>query len=232
MSISPEMKRQAIKVTRQLAKTYPDAVCALNFRTPLELLVATILSAQCTDQRVNVVTRTLFAKYRRPHDYLTVPQEELEHDIRSTGFFRNKAKSIRGCCQGLVDCHGGEVPRDLALLVALPGIGRKTANVVLGTAFGIAAGIVVDTHVTRVCQRLGLTAQRDPVAIEAELMEMIPGKQWIAFSHRVIAHGRRVCAARKPACDVCPMRAFCPRIGVETKPATAARRPNRRSASK
>ncbi len=214
MAVPAEGKRQASKVVRQLARTYPDATCALHFCTPLELLVATILSAQCTDVRVNQVTARLFAKYRRAADYATAASRELESEIQSTGFFRNKAKSIKGCCQALLDRFDGQVPQELEALVELPGVGRKTANVVLGTAFGIASGVVVDTHVSRLSQRLGLTAQRDPVAIEEDLMAILPRKEWIDFSHRMIHHGRQICAARKPKCSVCPMLEFCPQRGV------------------
>jgi len=209
-------RRFAAKVTRRLAKHYPDATCALRFRSPLELLVATILSAQCTDQRVNQVTATLFKKYPRAEDYATVDLAELEEDIRSTGFFRNKAKSIRNCCRVLVDQHGGSVPRDMDILVTLPGIGRKTANVVLGTAHGLATGVVVDTHVTRIARRLGLTAQKDAEKIERDLMEQFPRSEWIDLSHRLIHHGRGICKARRPMCEQCPLADICPRVGVET----------------
>jgi len=201
---------------KALRREYPEAACALEFRTPLELLIATILSAQCTDERVNRVTKDLFRKYRSAADYARAPSDQLERDIQSTGFFRNKAKSIRGCCRVLEEQHGGEVPRQIEVLVGLPGIGRKTANVVLGTAYGIASGVVVDTHVIRVSRRLGLTAQKDPVKIERDLMELVPQSEWVDFSHRVIHHGRRVCVARKPKCGDCPLRPLCPRIGVPT----------------
>jgi endonuclease-3 len=215
MILSIDTKRQAAKVVKQLAKTYPTATCALDFETPLQLLVATILSAQCTDQRVNIVTKELFRKHRTAADYAETPLADLEREIQSTGFFRNKAKAIQGACRILVDRFGGNVPQDLDQLVELPGIGRKTANVVLGTAFHIATGVVVDTHVVRLSRRLGLTAQKNPEKIEQDLMAIIPKKQWIDFSHRMIHHGRRICAARKPNCDGCPMNSFCPRIGVE-----------------
>ena len=216
VAISADAKRRAAKVVKALAQEYPDATCALDFQTPLELLVATILSAQCTDQRVNLVTKDLFQKYRTAADYAVAALADLERDIQSTGFFRNKAKSIAGCCQVLQERFGGEVPKDLDALVGLPGVGRKTANVVLGTAYGIASGIVVDTHVVRVSRRLGLTAQKDPVKIEQDLMQLVPKSGWVAFSHRMIHHGRRLCTARKPQCDDCPLRPFCPRIGVQT----------------
>ncbi len=216
MVVSVDSKRYAAKVLKILRREYPEATCALNFRTPLELLVATILSAQCTDQRVNQVTLDLFRKYRTAADYAEAPQEQLEKDIQSTGFFRNKAKSIIGCARVLCDEFGGKVPQDLDALVAMPGIGRKTANVVLGTAFGLATGVVVDTHVTRVSRRLGLTTQKDAVKIEQDLMSLVPKSEWVAFSHRVIHHGRRICAARKPQCSACSLQSLCPRIGVES----------------
>jgi len=213
-----QSKRHAAKVARILRQEYPNATCALDFRTPLELLVATILSAQCTDKRVNLVTKDLFRKYRSAADYARASPEALQRDIQSTGFFRNKAKSLIGCCAELVAKHGGEVPKDLETLVGLPGIGRKTANVVLGTAFGIASGVVVDTHVTRVSRRLGLTRHKDPVKIEQDLMAVIPQETWIDFGHALVLHGRRLCVARKPKCDDCPLGPFCPRVGVEKVP--------------
>lgn len=216
MVVSQESKRYAAKIVRRLARAYPDADCSLDFPSPLQLLVATILSAQCTDQRVNRVTKDLFRKYRSAADYAKAGQERLEEDIRSTGFFRNKAKSIRGCCQALLDEHQGQVPDDLDSLVRLPGIGRKTANVILGTGFGLASGIVVDTHVGRISRRLALTTEKDAVKVERDLIERIPKKQWIAFSHRMIQHGRSYCTARKPKCDECPMESLCPRVGVES----------------
>jgi endonuclease III len=215
MTAPADVKRLAARVLRQLARTYPQATCALHFQTPLELLVATILSAQCTDTRVNLVTKDLFRKYPSAAHYARAPLAQLERDIQSTGFFRNKAKNIQGCCQSLASQHGGEVPRDMDILVGLSGVGRKTANVVLGTAYGIASGVVVDTHILRLSQRLGLTRQKDPVKVEQDLMAVIPSKQWIDFGHRMIAHGRQICTARKPKCDQCPMNGFCPRIGVE-----------------
>lgn len=210
-----QAKRHAAKVVRALARDYPDVTCALNFDTPVQLLVATILSAQCTDTRVNIVTRELFAKYPTAEDLAAIPTKRLEKIIESTGFFRNKGKNIKACCQALVEQYDGEVPRDLDQLVALPGIGRKTANVVLGTAFGLATGVVVDTHVMRISRRLGMTREKDPVKIERDLMEQLPKSQWIDFSHRMIHHGRRICIARRPKCDECGMKRFCPRTGVE-----------------
>jgi endonuclease-3 len=208
---------RALQIVRRLANEYPDACCALHYRSPLELLVATILSAQCTDRRVNLVTRELFAKYRTTQDYAKATPEELEQDIRSTGFYRNKAKSIRGCCQALAERYDGELPPRIEELVELPGIGRKTANVVLGTAMGIPTGVVVDTHVQRVSRRLGLTRQIDPVKIEKVLMRLIPQREWINFGHRMIAHGRRICTARKPACERCCLNDICPKVGVPRK---------------
>ncbi len=209
-----DAKTHAADVVRLLGRLYPNAKCSLDFQTPLELLVATILSAQCTDERVNIVTKDLFRKYRSAADYAQTPIAELEKEIQSTGFFRSKAKSIQNCCRLLVERHEGLAPRTIEQLVELPGIGRKTANVILGTAFGIASGVVVDTHVTRLSLRLGLTRQKDPVKIEKDLMELIPSKQWIAFSHRMIQHGRKICVARKPKCDVCALSAICPKLGV------------------
>jgi endonuclease III len=215
MAESSEKKRFAARVVSLLRGHYPDAACALHFSNPLELLVATILSAQCTDQRVNVVTRDLFRKYRGAADYAGAPIEQIERDIQSTGFFRNKARSIQGCCKTLLERYKGKVPRSLEELVELPGIGRKTANVVLGMAYGIASGVVVDTHVARIARRLGLSTQKNPEKIETDLMGQLPPQEWIVFSHRVIHHGRQICKARKPLCDRCPLNALCPRIGVE-----------------
>jgi endonuclease III len=207
-------KSHAAQVGRRLAKSYPTATCALNFESPLQLLVATILSAQCTDVRVNLVTKSLFTKYPDAQAFAKAKLPQLEREIQSTGFFRNKAKNIQACCQALVNEYGGQVPRDLEALVKLPGVGRKTANVVLGTAFGLATGVVVDTHVARLSYRLGLTAQTDPVKIEQDLMAVVPKTEWIDFSHRLIHHGRQICVARKPRCSECPLADVCPRIGV------------------
>jgi endonuclease-3 len=214
MVVTQEDKRYATKIANRLRVDYPDAHCSLEFSSPLELLVATILSAQCTDERVNQVTKSLFRKYPTAADYAQAPIEELERQIQSTGFFRNKAKNIKGCCQELCAKYDGQVPQVLDELVVLPGVGRKTANVVLGTAFGIASGVVVDTHVTRLSLRLGLTDQTDAVKIERDLMEELPAKEWVAFSHRMIWHGRKICQARKPKCDQCSLARWCPQVGV------------------
>lgn len=209
-----DRKRQAGKVLRRLKADFPRAECALKYDSPLQLLVATILSAQCTDERVNMVTPALFEKFPAAEDFARARIATLEKAIQSTGFFRNKAKNIKACCQQLVDQYEGQVPDDLDALVALPGIGRKTANVVLGTAYGKATGVVVDTHVGRLSRRLGLTDQTDAVKVERELMELLPRKEWVGFSHRMIYHGRQVCNARRPHCDQCSMLKFCPQIGV------------------
>ena len=215
MVLTTDTKRYAAKVVRRLARNYPDATCSLDFGTPLELLVATILSAQCTDERVNRVTKELFGKYPAAADYAEGSLSELKQDVQSTGFYNNKAESIQGCCRALVKEYGGKVPKQIDKLIELPGIGRKTANVVLGTAYGIASGVVVDTHVGRISRRLGLTHEKDPKRVEADLMAQIPKEEWIALSHRMIRHGRRRCTARKPKCDDCPLSDICPRIGVE-----------------
>ncbi|MBM3833483.1 MAG: endonuclease III [Verrucomicrobia bacterium] len=193
-----------------LKTAYPNAHCELNYSNPLELLIATILSAQCTDKQVNIVTRELFQKYRTAADYANSDLAQLERDIQRLGFFRNKAKNIKACCQKLVDRHGGEVPRTMEQLTELNGVGRKTANVVLGNAFDIQEGVVVDTHVSRLSQRLGLTNQSAPERIEEELMKLAPREQWALFSHWLIWHGRRRCFARKPDCPSCEIRALCP----------------------
>jgi endonuclease-3 len=195
----------------------------LNHSGPLELLIATILSAQCTDKRVNLVTTDLFRKYRSAADYARVPAADLEQAIKTTGFFRNKTKSIQACCRALVEHHGGNVPSSMEELTRLGGVGRKTANVVLGNAFNINSGIVVDTHVSRLAFRLGLTIQHDPEKIEQELMKLVPREQWTLFSHLLIWHGRRRCFARKPDCQHCEVLAFCPRKGVREPSPAAAR---------
>jgi endonuclease III len=200
----------ASEVIVRLKTEYPDARTELDWSNPLELLVATILSAQTTDVQVNRVTESLFSKYRTAEDYADSTPDELEEDIRPTGFYRNKARSLRGMASALVEEHGGEVPRTMSELVALPGVGRKTANVVLGNAFGVNEGIVVDTHVRRVSGRLGLTESRDPVKIEQELMRLVPEVDWTIFSHLLILHGRRTCKARKPDCPNCILNDICP----------------------
>lgn len=215
MTASTVEKSRVAQMVRQLARDYPDATCSLNFKNPLQLLIATILSAQCTDERVNMVTPALFKKYPSAAALAKAPIADLEKAIQSTGFFRNKAKSIQGCCQKLVADHKGQVPQTLEKLVELPGVGRKTANVVLGTVFGIPSGVVVDTHVGRISQRLGLTTATDAVKIEQDLIAQLPKKEWIAFSHRLIYHGRQVCIARKPKCESCHLLKWCPRVGVK-----------------
>ena len=199
--------RQLVAV---LQETYPDAHCALNFTTPLELLIATILSAQCTDVRVNSVTPTLFQKYRTAADYVAAAPEELAKDIQSTGFYRQKAQTIQRCCEALLQHYNGTVPDTMEALVQLPGIGRKTANVVLGNALHRPQGIAVDTHVQRLAQRLGLTTARTPDTIEQALLELVPRKAWTLFSHLLISHGRAICKARVPQCGVCPVHHLCP----------------------
>jgi endonuclease III len=201
------------KIVALLAKHYPDASCALTWRDPYQLIAATILSAQCTDARVNLVTPALFQRYPDAAALARADRADLEGLIRSTGFYHNKAKSLLGMAQALVERHGGEVPRSMEALVELPGVARKTANVVLGTAFGIAEGIVVDTHVIRLAGRMGLTQEEDPVKIERDLMAVVPRDRWIAFAHQMTWHGRKVCAARKPACGACPVAPVCPSRG-------------------
>jgi endonuclease III len=215
---SPRQAQEASRIRailRGLHALYPDASCALVHKNPLELLVATILSAQCTDVRVNLVTPALFARYNTAADYANADTEELERAIQSTGFFRNKARNIKALCRRLVDEFGGKVPGTLEALTPLPGIGRKTANVVLGNAFGVP-GITVDTHVGRLSRRLGLTEEDDPVKVEFALMDLVPKKEWTDFSHRMIFHGRQVCHARKPRCSSCSLNKYCPKIGVTT----------------
>ena len=202
------------QIITALQRAYPDAHCELNFSNPLELLIATILSAQCTDKRVNLVTAKLFQNYKRAADYANAPLADLEAAVKTTGFFRNKAKNIQACCRALVEKHRGEVPRTMEELHALDGVGRKTANVVLGNAFSINVGVVVDTHVTRLGNRLGLTKQTDAVKIEQELIKLVPQEQWTLFSHWLIWHGRRRCAARKPDCVNCEIAKLCPRVGL------------------
>ena len=214
MKPSIAIRRRVARLLPALAELYPDAHCALDHETPLQLLVATILSAQCTDVRVNLVTPSLFARYATAAEYAAAIPAELEGLIVSTGFFRNKAKNIQSCCQLLVERHGGEVPADQKALVELPGVGRKTANVVLGNSFGIP-GITVDTHVGRLSRRIGLTIHDDPEKVEADLMSLVPQPDWTIFSHRMIFHGRQVCHSRTPDCPICTLKAFCPKVGVE-----------------
>ncbi|MCX6601800.1 MAG: endonuclease III [bacterium] len=209
-----DVKARALRLKDALFKTYPQATCALKHHGAFELAVATILSAQCTDERVNIVTRDLFKKYRTPRAFAEADSGELEAAIRPTGFFRNKARSIQGFSRGIIEQFGGEVPKDMDALVKLPGIGRKTANVILGTAFGLATGVVVDTHVSRLAQRMCLTKEEDPGKIEQDLMKLIPQEDWILFGHATIWHGRQICNARKPKCSECPLAADCPKIGV------------------
>ncbi|MCC7474390.1 MAG: endonuclease III [Pirellulales bacterium] len=208
-------KALAARVVEHLKVDYPEATCALENETPFELLIATILSAQCTDARVNMVTPELFRRWPKPEAMAAAPIQSLEKVIQSTGFFRNKAKNIKAASLAIAQRHGGQVPRDLEAMVALPGVGRKTANVVLGTAFGMATGVVVDTHVARLSKRLGLTAHNDPTKIEQDLIQLLPQNEWVDFSHRMIHHGRQLCAARKPKCNQCSMNSFCPKIEVE-----------------
>lgn len=208
-------RERAARIVATLRTMYPDARCSLDFTTPLELLVATQLSAQCTDERVNIVTKSLFAKYHTAADYASASQEELEQDIKQTGFYRNKAKHIREAAALIEERYGGEVPRAMADLTALPGVARKTANVVMGNAYGIVEGVVVDTHVGRIARRLGLTASEDPVKVEQDLMALLPQSDWLAFSHMVIWLGRAICQARKPLCSECALAQLCP-TGRET----------------
>ncbi len=205
-----DKKKLTRQIIKRLKKEYPDAHCALVHSNAFELLIATILSAQCTDVRVNIVTADLFRKYRQPEDYLKVLQEELEQDIRSTGFFRNKAKNIQAACEKIVENFGGEIPQTMEEILTLNGVARKTANVVLGNAFGIASGVVVDTHVSRLSQRLGLTEETTPEKIENGLAKLVPKKDWIIFPHLLIWHGRAVCQARKPKCAECVLEDLCP----------------------
>jgi endonuclease-3 len=211
---APAVER-APEIIRRLEESYPDSHTALRFSDPLEMLVATILSAQSTDANVNRVTQTLFQKYRTPEDYLRVPVEELANDIHSTGFFNQKTKAIRGACARIIETYDGRVPDTMEELVTLPGVARKTANVVLGTAFGIADGVVVDTHIQRLAMRLGLTRATDPKDIERDLMKVLPRETWIRAGHQLIWHGRRVCFARKPNCAGCTLAPFCPSAGLE-----------------
>ncbi|APW59129.1 endonuclease III [Paludisphaera borealis] len=213
---SSDPKLQARRVLKALKELYPDAECALVHDGPFQLLAATILSAQCTDVRVNLVTPRLFARFPDARSLAEADRAEVEELIRSTGFFRAKAKNLQAMAARLQQEHGGQVPRDLELLTALAGVGRKTANVVLGTAFGLATGVVVDTHVKRLAGRLGLTTRKTPEQIETDLMAVVPRSEWVEFSHRLIHHGRKLCVARKPHCSQCPLEPFCPKIGVRS----------------
>ena len=212
----PDRKKRTTEVIKRLKKAYPDAHCALNHTNAFELLIATILSAQCTDERVNIVTADLFRKYRGPEDFVKVSQQELERDIHSTGFFRNKARNIKAASQRLIDVYGGEIPRTMNEILTLGGVARKTGNVVLGNAFGIASGVVVDTHVSRLSQRLGLTQEKTPEKIERDLQELVPKKDWVMFSHWLIFHGRQICQARKPKCMECVLADICPSFDLFT----------------
>ena len=211
-----ELKKRVREIIRRLKRAYPDAKCSLNHTNAFELLIATILSAQCTDDRVNIVTSDLFRKFRKPEDYLKVSPRELEKDIQSTGFFRNKTKSIQGTSKMLIEKFGGQVPHTMDELLELPGVARKTANVVLGNAFEIKSGVVVDTHVTRLSHRLGLTKEKDPRKIELDLIEIVPKNDWVIFSHLLIAHGRNTCKARNPRCEECAIETLCPSSFLKT----------------
>jgi endonuclease-3 len=219
---SNTLAQRANEINRRLKKAYPTAHCALNHTSPLELLIATILSAQCTDERVNQVTASLFRKYRTCEDYLQVAPQELEQDIRPTGFFRNKTKSIQGACRMLLEKYRGNIPKTMEELLLLPGVARKTANVVLGVAFAIPSGVVVDTHVGRLARRMGLTRDERPDKVEADLMALLPRKEWINFSHRMIMHGRQICIARKPRCSICPVANICPSAQLADPPELAS----------
>jgi endonuclease III len=229
-----DLKARATEVNKRLEKKYPDAKCSLDFTNAFELLIATILSAQSTDARVNIVTKSLFRKYPNAQAFANADQVEMEKDVRQTGFFRNKAKAVIHCSKAIVERHGGEVPRTMEELTALPGVGRKTANVVLGNAFQTPVGIVVDTHVSRVSGRLGLTKNVDPEKIEEDLMPLLPRAKWTGFSHRLIYHGRETCIARKPQCAVCVVNDLCPsREDQPSRPSSKGRsgRGGKRSAT-
>jgi endonuclease-3 len=204
------IEERAPEIIKRLSKAHPDAHVALDFTNPLECLVATILSAQCTDERVNIVTKTLFPKYRKAEDYLKVPVAELAADIKSTGFFNQKTKSIRGACTRIVEVYGGKVPNTMEDLITLPGVARKTANIVLGNSYGVVEGVAVDTHVRRLAERLGFSTHDDPNKIEQDLMRLIPQNRWFDFTYVIIDHGRGTCVARKPRCEDCPVNDLCP----------------------
>lgn len=216
METLADLKLRTRKIIRLLKRAYPDAKCSLNHSNAFELLIATILSAQCTDARVNMVTQDLFRKYRKPEDYLKVSEKDLQEDIRTTGFFRNKTKSIQGTAKALTEQYRGKVPQTMDQLLELPGVARKTANVVLGNAFGIRSGVVVDTHVTRLSRRLGLTDQKTAEKIELDLIAIVPKKDWVIFSHLLIAHGRAICKARNPFCAECVVERLCPSSYLKT----------------
>ena len=216
VKVAEDLKQKTRRIIRLLKGAYPDAKCSLNHSNAFELLIATILSAQCTDERVNIVTADLFRKYRKPQDYLAVSPIELQEDIRTTGFFRNKAKSIQGTAKVLTEQHSGQVPETIEELLELPGVARKTANVVLGNAFGVASGVVVDTHVTRLSRRLGLTEQKHAEKIEDDLIELVPKRDWVIFSHLLIWHGRKICKARNPLCAECVIEKLCPSSFLKT----------------
>jgi endonuclease-3 len=211
-----ELKQRVRKIIRLLKRAYPDAKCSLNHSNAFELLIATILSAQCTDARVNIVTQDLFRKYRKPEDYLNVSPKELQQDIRTTGFFRNKTTSIQGAAKVLHEQYGDKVPQTMDELLELPGVARKTANVVLGNAFGLSAGVVVDTHVTRLSHRLGLSEQKTAEKIEQDLIPIVPKKEWVIFPHLIISHGRAICKARNPLCAECVIEKLCPSSFLKT----------------
>ena len=210
------LKERTKKIIRTLKRAHPDARCSLNHSNAFELLIATILSAQCTDARVNMVTEDLFRKYRKPEDYLKASEKELQEDIRTTGFFRNKTKSIQGTARALTEQYRGKVPQTMDELLELPGVARKTANVVLGNAFGIHAGVVVDTHVTRLSRRLALTSEKTAEKIEQDLIAIVPKKDWVIFPHLLIAHGRAICKARSPLCGECVVEKYCPSSYLKT----------------
>lgn len=212
-----DTEKRTKEIIKRLKKEFPDAHCELNHTNAFELLIATILSAQCTDVRVNIVTADLFRKYRNPQDYLNVPAEELEQDIRSTGFYRNKTKNIQGACEKIIKDFGGNVPKTMEELLTLNGVARKTGNVVMGNAFGIASGVVVDTHVKRISNLLGLTKEKNPVKIEQDLQKLVPKRDWVMFPHLIIWHGRRVCKARNPSCEECTLENICPKIGLNLR---------------
>jgi endonuclease III len=214
--MTTELRQRVRKIIRSLKRAYPDAKCSLNHTNAFELLIATILSAQCTDARVNIVTQDLFRKYRKPEDYLKVSAKELERDIRTTGFFRNKTKSIQGTAKVLTEEYGGQVPDTFEELLELPGVARKTANVIMGNAFGISSGVVVDTHVTRLSHRLDLSTQKTAEKIEQDLIAIVPKKDWVIFPHLMIAHGRAICKARNPLCAECVVEKLCPSSYLKT----------------